>query len=138
MKQIYIRPAQPEDAVLFLEWQKLNTNFDPSAVVSDTSFTLVAFDDEGVVGFMPCAKPAVNPICLESLCFKPGISNLETVNAVKELFKGMILIGFMGKTDEVYFFGDHDGTAEFAEKHKFEKIPWDVYRLRLSNLEGTN
>jgi len=138
MTQIFVRPARPEDASVFLEWQKDNPNFDPNSVTKQDSFTLVAFDEEGPVAFLPVQTAKVDPLVLESVAFRPGANNLLQSFALKELTKATITIGFMRGTEEIYFLADNESTAKFAEKHKFERVPWPVYRLRMADLEGKN
>lgn len=130
-----MRNATLEDAPVFLEWQKSNPNFDGATVTKENSFTLVAFDEDGVVAFLPVQSAKVDPFVLESIAFKPGSSDLVQASAMKELTQATITIGFMRGTEEILFFADKPETAAFAEKHGFEKVPWPVYRLKLADLQ---
>jgi len=136
---IFVRPAVPDDAALFLEWQRANPNFDPAAALTPDSFTLVAFDNIGQLAFLPIQRPAVidsrpiRPYVLESMAFRPGVSNLQIANAMRELIQAAITLGFVAGVGEIYFIGDHDNTNKFAEQI-FEKIEYPVYRLKLADL----
>lgn len=134
MNHIFVRPATPEDASLFLEWQRTNSNFDPEAVLAPDSFTLVAFNKEGIVAFLPVQSPKVDPFFLESIAFKPGFTEREQASVMREFVQAAVTLGFLKGTREIYFLADTEDTAAFAERHGFEKVPWPVYRLRLTDL----
>jgi hypothetical protein len=134
MTDIFVRPATPDDASLFFEWQKTNPNFDPAAARNPDSFTLVAFDSTGVLAFLPVQQPRVDPFCLESIAFRPELTDRQQASAMREFIQAAVTVGFLKGTGEILFFGDHPETNAFAERHGFEKMPWPVYRMKLKDL----
>lgn len=63
MNTVFVRPARPEDAEIFLKWAVANkgNEFDPYAVTYPDSFTLCAFDAiKGPIAFMPVQQPMVS------------------------------------------------------------------------------
>ena len=95
MNVIYVRPATAEDAEIFYEWQKANPNFDPEAVKYPDSFTLCAFDAEGIKAFMPVQQPQVEPLAFESIAFAPGTSDLQQAATMRSLMQAAVTIGAM-------------------------------------------
>lgn len=142
MRDIFVRPAKPEDAETFIQWAVANkgNEFDPATVTYPDSFTLCAFDANGPIAFMPIQQPMVSePLMLESLAVNPNASSLEIAAALKELLQACITIGFMKGTGEIYFLGSSEATNRFAEHHKvFERLDWPVYRLRMADLCTTD
>ena len=86
---------------------------------------------------MPVQEPVFgekSPMLLESLAIRPGATNKEVSLALKELIQACVTLGHMKNTGEIYFLGTNEETNKFAENTIFEKLPWPVYRLRLSDL----
>lgn len=141
MRDIFVRPAQPEDAQTFIQWAVANkgNEFDPAIVTYPDSFTLCAFDVDGPVAFLPVQQPMVaEPMMLESLAVRPEASAKEIASALRELIQACVTIGYMKGTGELYFLGSNEQTNRFAEHHKvFERLDWPVYRLRMSDLLNT-
>lgn len=103
------------------------------------TFTLAAIDDTGVLAFWPVQQPVVEKsLMLESLVFKPGITELKKSQVLKQMFVSCVSLGFMKNTGEIYFVGTDERTNHWAEKLGFEKLEYPVYRLRLTDLEHEN
>jgi len=135
MKHIFVRPARPSELPQFLDWaQKTENNeFDPSVVRHPTTFTLVAFDKDGPLVYMPIQQP----LMLESLAIRPGAETSDIAMAMKELIQAAVTCAYSKGAGEVYFLSTEEGTSEMAEKQAgFEKLPWAVYRVKLRDLEG--
>lgn len=133
---IFVRPAQREDSEKFTEWSSpLIPNFDPEVVSYPGSITLCAFNEKGVLAFLPIQSPIISSTqMLETLVMKPGASDLEIAGALREFIKSAITIGYMKDAGEIYFVGDHEATNKVAARI-FEPVPYPVYRLRLKDLE---
>jgi hypothetical protein len=133
---IFVRPTRPEDAEKFSEWAKNTPNLDTSVFRLPETYTLCAYDDTGVLGFIPVQTPAIaSTQMLESVVFRPGISDMVITGVMRELVHSVILVSYMKNAGELYFIGDHPETNKIAEKI-FEKVEYPVYRLRLKDLEG--
>lgn len=136
---VFVRPATSDDADNFIKWSVANrgNEFDPEAPQYPDSFTLCAYDLEGPLAYLPVQEPQFSPqspLFLESLAVRPGASTREVAVALKELLQACVMIGHMKGTGEIYFLGTNEDTNRFAENTIFEKLPWPVYRLRLSDL----
>lgn len=79
--------------------------------------------------------PFLSTQVLDSIIWNPEASNLEIAEAMRELVKHCITIGYMKGTEDVYFIGNDEGTNKIAE-HIFEKVEYPVYRLNLRELEN--
>ena len=136
---IFVRPATPEDAENFIKWSVRNqgNEFDPDVAQYSDSFTLCAYDLNGPLAYLPVQEPQFAekaPLFLESLAVRPDAKPAEVTQALKELVQACVTIGHMTGTGEIYFLGTNEATNKFAESTIFEKLPWPVYRLRLSDL----
>jgi hypothetical protein len=134
---VFIRPATKEDAPTFIQWAVATkgNEFDPEAPQYPDSFTLCAYDLNGPVAYMPVQQPMyTEPLFLDSMAIRPGADNRLVATALKELIQACVTIGHMKQTGEIYFLGTNEETNKFAENTIFEKLPWPVYRLRLSDL----
>ncbi len=133
---IFVRPARREDSEKFTEWASpLIPNFDPAVVSHPGSYTLCAFSEKGILGFLPIQAPIISSTqMLETLVMKPDATDLEIAGALREFVKSAITIGYMKDAGEIYFVGDHEVTNKIAARI-FEQVPYPVYRLRLKELE---
>jgi hypothetical protein len=136
---IYVRPAKPSDVSEFLEWEMAGTTneFDYQSPLYKSSFTLCAFDTSGNLAFLPIQQTVLAPdtdlkFMLESICFRPEISDLTKASCVKELIQSIVFLGHTRGIGEIYFVGTDTSTNTLAEKYGFEKLPWPVYRLKLN------
>jgi hypothetical protein len=149
-KHIFVRPATEADALVFLDWAITNkdkNDFDPAAPLYPGSFTFCAYDEDGPLAFMPFQQPLAidgvtekrpvreNPIYLEGLATRPGISRQDMARALKELLQMAVTMCHIQGRGEIYFLGTDEETDALAANHLFEKLPYPVYRLRMSDLE---
>ena len=140
---IFIRPAQEKDSEDFTEWYSKSPSFDPDVIRFPETATLCAYHPAGcqygnskVIGFMPIqALSFVSSQVLDSFVANPEATNSEIAEAMKELVKQAIFLGYLKDCDCLYFIGDHPETNKIAERI-FTKVEYPVYRLRLKELEG--
>lgn len=132
MKHIYVRTAEPRDAEKFAEWADQNPAFDARALKYASTFTLCAYDDSGVVAFLPVQQP----FYMEAMSFKPSLSESEKALAMKELTHALITFCHQKGAGEIYFMGSNEHTNEFARRQAFTELPWKAYRVTLHELEG--
>jgi hypothetical protein len=139
---IFIRPSLPRDSEKFTEWYSKSPSFDPDVIRFPDTYTLCAYkpstdrQDYKIVGFMPIQTLSFNSSqILDSLVMNPEATDLEIVEAMKELVKQAIFLGHLKNCNEVYFIGDHPNTNRIAERI-FKKVEYPVYRLDLKDMEG--
>ncbi len=132
MKQIFVRTAEPKDSGTFAAWADQNPSFDRKILELATTFTLCAYDDSGVMAFLPVQQP----FYMEAMSFRPGASEFEKALAMKELTHALITFCHQKGAGEIYFMGSNEHTNAFAERQGFTALPWKAYRVRLSELEG--
>ena len=132
-RHVYVRPARPEDASLVVKWsaETANNLWDPEIGKHPGTVTLCAYDAEGPLVFMPVQRA----LMLEALAIRPGASGMDVAVALKELTQACVTMAHAGGAAECYFICKDPSTEAFAAHQVFEKLPWAVYRLRLSDLE---
>jgi N-acetylglutamate synthase-like GNAT family acetyltransferase len=72
---------------------------------------------------------------MEALAINPAAKETEIaagLNAAMQLIVSQCHIRGIG---EVYFLCADESTKKFAEHHGFEKVPFDLYRLKIGDLE---
>lgn len=133
MKQIYVRPARQSESKQYLEWSRSTEGnaFDPEVAARPSTFTLVAYNPESSIAYMPVGQV----FTMESLGIKPGATDLEKAFSVRELMKAVVLQAHIKGIGEIYFIGSSPLTNAFAAERGFEKIEYPVYRMKLSDLE---
>lgn len=132
MKHVYVRAATEEDIPKFVEWSGQNPHFDAAVMGYPSTFTLVAYDGNGPLAFMPVQQP----FYMEAISFKPDSSDFEKALAMKELTHALITYCHAKGSGEIYFVGTNEGTNKFAASQAFEEMPFKVYRVKLHQLEG--
>ncbi len=128
---IYVRPAKQEEAGIFLEWAKTQPEWDAYIGIHPGTMTLCAYNKEKIVAFLPVQQPFM----YETFAPNPEATDLELAAAMKELTQFLISQAHLKNVAEIYFLGSDEGTDEFATNQIFEKLPFTVYRVRVSDLE---
>lgn len=86
--------------------------------------------------------PVQQPLMLENLLFRPGLSDRERSLAITRMVEASISEAFSRGSGEVYFLCRHAETCAFAERHQFKRIDGEqglglkVYRLNLRETFG--
>lgn len=132
MKHIYVRTAEPRDSEMFAEWADQNPAFDARALRYSSSFTLCAYDENGAMSFLPVQQP----FYMEAMSFRPGLAESDKGLAMKELTHALITFCHQKGAGEIYFMGSNEHTNEFAKRQAFTELPWEAYRVKLTDLEG--
>jgi hypothetical protein len=130
---IFVRPIQPNEGQLFLDWSLENKDkneFDPQVPLYPASVTWCAYDKTGPVAFQTIQRPAM----LESLAPRPGLDSIRISSALRELTQNAITQAHLSGAGEIYFLGSDEKTNEFATNHIFEEVPLKVYRVKLADL----
>jgi len=132
MKHVFARPARDSDIEKFVEWCGQNPSFDRRVLEYKTTSTFCAYDSDGVLAFMPMQQP----LCMEAMSFRPGITDSQKAIAMKELTHLLIATCHAKGAGEVIFLGSNEHTNAYAVRQGFSELPWKLYRVRLSDLEG--
>ena len=82
--------------------------------------------------------PVQQPLMLENLIFRPGLSNSDRARAITRLAEYAIGEAYRRDVGELYFLCREPSTCAFAERHKFKPLPQElkVYRLNLLETFG--
>lgn len=84
--------------------------------------------------------PVQQPLMLENLLFRPGLTDRERSLAMTRMVEGAIAEAYRRKVGELYFLCRHTETCAFAERHKFADIGarfgLKTYRLNLLETFG--
>lgn len=103
----------------------------------DSTFTLEAFGREGAQAFCPIQQP----LMMENLIFRPGLSLAETGQAIMRLAEHAVEEAYRRDCGEVYFLCRNEPTCRFAERYGFKDVaklatPLKCYRLNLLETFG--
>lgn len=131
MRNITVRLAEPKDAELFLKYEAETKNnlWDPAAGLYPSSFTLCTENEQGVVMFLP-----VQPmLMLESLAIRPESDPKDVAFSLRKLIDQLVDTAKKLGMGEIAFVCKDSATEKFAEHHGFEKLPWNLYRLKIKD-----
>jgi hypothetical protein len=103
----------------------------------ESTFTLEAFGKDGAHGFSPIAQP----LMIEHLIFRPGLSVAETGQAIVRLAEHVIEEAYRRDVGDIYFLGHDESTCKFAERYGFLELskvatPLRCYRMNLRETFG--
>lgn len=140
MKRLLIRTAAKRKPALLEEWATTTRDghlLDLDVFKHDSTFTLEAFARDGVHAFSPIAQP----LMIEHLIFRPGLSVAETGQAIVRLAEHAIEEAYRRDVGDVYFLGHDASTCEFAERYGFTEVsklenPLRCYRMNLLETFG--
>jgi N-acetylglutamate synthase-like GNAT family acetyltransferase len=79
--------------------------------------------------------PIQQPLMMESVAVRPGADPIQAATALRELLKATVMQAHVKGAGEIYFLSNEDTIQTFAAKHAFTKLPFSVYRVKLSDLE---
>lgn len=129
MRQLKLRFSRPEDRPKILEWLKANPDngFDPDILGYPTLQVLCAYSDEGPVAFLPIQTAIV----LESTARMPGITDVDSAQALRDCTKAAELLASAQHIREIYFLAKEPKLIEMAKNHGYEEMPWTPMRMKL-------
>lgn len=130
---VYVRSWRKTDVPLFLTWSQ-NTEdnlFDPDVATYNTTVVRCAYDQDGPMVFMPVQQP----LFMEHLAIRPGLSDTNTAVALKELTQDTVSQAHIKGSGEIYFLCKEPSTIAFAKHQLFEEVPWRLFRIKLKELE---
>jgi len=133
--QVWVRPFRDEDKKVHAEWLyagRDKNRFDPDIFTKKQAKVYVAFDDTGIVGFIP----VVNGNIVESLAFKPGLSPITEAAALRAWQTVMIYEMHVNNIPDAYFVTFDETVLEFAQRYGWKAVVVPMINLHVSNLEG--
>ncbi len=134
MRHVFVRLAREADREKFARWSvSTKKNLCDSAVLGYAN-TLVycAYDSKGPIVYVPVQKPAM----MEALAINPAADPVDVAVALKELTQAIVTQCHMDGTGEILFLCEEETTQKFAEHQLFERVPWNLYRIKLADLEA--
>jgi len=105
------RTDAPEKMLEFARTTRDGHLIDLDVFEHESTFTLEAFNKEGARGFAPIAQP----LMIEHLIFRPGLSIAETGQAIVRLAEHAIEEAYRRDVGDIYFLGHDESTCRFAE-----------------------
>lgn len=128
---LVIREAQYEERETALGWAKSTPDgdlLDLDVFEHGSTFLLAANQSErGTCAYLPVQQP----LMLENLIFRPGLTDRERALAIARMTQHAISEAYRRDVGELYFLCRHPETCSFAERHKFERIDGEDSRLNL-------
>lgn len=131
MNQMFVRLLREQELEKMLSWAVRNPAWDTNVLRYAGSFVMAAFNESGVIGFLPVQQPMM----MEAVCFHPLATDQQKALAMKELTHALIYNAYVRGAGEIYFLGSDNGTNTFAAHQGFTKLEMPTYRVRLANLE---
>ena len=110
----------------------ISMNSSPVPCVHVASISVAAFAETGVLAFLPVQQP----LMLENLIYKPGLSLRTTALATARLGEHALEETYRRDAGEAYFLCRNVETLAFAERHGFRELP-DNLTVRRLNLRET-
>lgn len=138
MERLLVREskaAKPDQLIEFAQTTRDGDLIDLDIFNHASTFTLEAFSKDGVHGYSPIAQP----LMIEHLVFRPGLTERQTAQAIVRLAEHAIEEAFRRDVGDVYFLGHDESTCDFAEKYGFmelSKLGLRCYRLNLRETYG--
>jgi hypothetical protein len=130
--------AEREQLEQWLETTPDGELFDRDVLDHDSTFTLCA---RGSGSGRQAYLPVQQPLMLENLVFRPGLTERETAVAITRMVERAIGEAYRRDVGELYFLCRDASTCSFAERHKFKPLSeidpkLKVYRLNLLETFG--
>lgn len=140
MERLLVRETRESCPAQLLEFARTTRDgelIDLDVFGHKSTFTLEAFSKEGTRGFAPIAQP----LMIEHLIFRPGLSIAETGQAIVRLAEHVIEQAYRRDVGDVYFLGHDESTCKFAERYGFLEVsklanPLRCYRMNLLETFG--
>lgn len=122
------------------EWLRTTRDgdlFDFDVLRHNSTFTLKAFGSKGPTAYAPIAQP----LMIEHLIMRPGLSLAETGQAIVRLAEHAIEEAYRRDVGDIYFLGHDESTCKFAERYGFKELskidpPLRCYRMNLLETYG--
>lgn len=134
MEHVLIREVD-RDAPLLKEWVRSTPDgdlFDADVLAHRSTFVLMAFNQSGPMGFLPVQQP----LMLENLIFRPGLSLHETAAVIARFGERALAETYQRDAGEAYFLCRDKSTLAFADRHKFSPLPLGLEVRRCNLLES--
>jgi hypothetical protein len=134
---VALRQDVPEKLREFVQTTRDGALLDWDIFAHDSTFTLEAFAQDGSHAFCPIQQP----LMMENLIFRPGLSVGETGQAIMRLAEHAVEEAYRRDCGEVYFLCRDESTCRFAERYGFKDvaqlaIPLKCYRMNLLETFG--
>lgn len=134
---VALREDKPAQLLEFARTTRDGNLIDLDVFEHDSTFTLEAFGKDGTHGYAPIAQP----LMIEHLIFKPGLSIAETGQAIVRLAEHAIEEAYRRDVGDILFLGHDESTCKFAERYGFKELskldpPLRCYRMNLLETFG--
>lgn len=139
MEHVIVKLARADELEEMRDWLRTTRDgelFDYDVLEHESTFVLQAMGTDPK--YFSAYLPVQQPLMLESLVCRPGLSSAQTAQALTRLSEYAISEAFRRDAGEVYFLTRDEDTAKFAQRHKFKPLPdgLKVYRLNLRETFG--
>lgn len=141
MERVIVKLASVDEQEEMREWLETTRDselFDHDVLAHESTFSLCALGTESKrMAYLPVQQP----LMLENLIFRPGLSLAQTAQAITRMAEYAIGEAYRRDVGEIYFLCRDESTCQFAEKNKFRSLAeidpaLKVYRLNLLETFG--
>lgn len=131
------RSGVPEKLLEYARTTRDGELLDLDVFKHDSTFVLEAFGKSGTQAFAPIAQP----LMIEHLIFRSGLSRAQTGQAIVRLAEHVIEEAYRRDVGDIYFLGHDESTCQFAEAYGFKEVsklaePLRCYRMNLLETYG--
>jgi hypothetical protein len=129
-----VRLARPDEATQFILWSgtTAQNNYDPKVAAYPSTLTWAVDDELGALAYLPVQRP----VFMESLAVRPSASSLKIARAMRSLTLNTVRLAKTVGAGEIYTYSDYAPTQRILEGAGFEKVPFSLYRWRVSDAEA--
>ena len=137
-KQVWVRLYNEEDPAevkLLVEWlyaRRAENRFDPELFKKKQVKIWTAFNETGIVGFIPVTLSYT----LESLAFAPGTSPVVEARALQAMQAVLVHRASENRIPSAYFVTFDTEVREFAKRYGWKDVVVPMVGLKFSDLEG--
>lgn len=123
-----------EEREEMLEWRKSTLDgelFDLDVLAHESTFTIGARLGKERIAYLPVQQP----LMLENLIFKPGLTESFKARAMTKLAEFAVSEAYRRDVGELYFLCCDQSTLAHADRHHFITLPGGLVVRRLTLLE---
>jgi hypothetical protein len=134
-KPIYIRPYNKDtDALLLATWLYAGRDenlFDPGLFERKQVMIFTAFDETGVVGFIPVAVVYL----VESLAFRPGLPDVTKTKALLSFQQVLVSKAAEGNVPDAFCVAQDERFLRFMERYGWRRPVAAMRNLHFADFE---
>jgi len=134
MKQVYVRLAKDEELPLMAKWLyegRAKNRFDPQIFLKKQVRIYVAFNETGILGFIPVAAVYL----VESLSFRPDVTKVEEAKSLEAFQKVLVNEAFAHNVPDAFFCTYDEDVQKFVQHYDWKPVTVPFFNLHFDDLQ---